>query len=64
MHHLDLEGLLRQLLAHGEVVLVDHFNRDVDCLSGLLKLYAHFVDAVDDALAPLRISYRLFRVES
>ena len=41
-------------LAHLEVVLVDQLNRDVDCLSSLLELDAHFVDSIYNSFSALR----------
>lgn len=64
MHHFYLESFLRQLLAHSEVILIDHLNGNMNRLPRLLKLYAHLVNSVYDPLAPLRISRKLFRVYS
>ena len=42
-------------LAHSEIVLINDFDRYVDCLPCLLEFAAHLVDAIYDAFAPLYI---------
>ena len=53
MHKLHFESLRSHVLAHLQVVLVDHLNRDVNSLTSLLKLHAHLIDTINDALAAL-----------
>lgn len=53
VHEFRFEGFYSHLLAHCQVVLIDHLDCDMDRFTSLLEFDAHLVDTIDDALAPL-----------
>ena len=53
VHEFGFKSFGAHFLAGGQVVLIDHFYRDVDGLPCLSELDAHLVDSVNNALASL-----------